>query len=194
MGNVYPKYSTKNPFARYLVDHYLEALDELVEAVDPDSIHEVGCGEGFIISRFVRNGRTLTGSDFSSKTIEEARRNGPHPSITLKVASIYALAAEDSASLVLCCEVLEHLESPAEALANLAAIADPYLIASVPREPIWRVLNALRGSYLGSLGNTPGHLQHWSKRGFLDLLRTRFEVLAVKAPLPWTMALCRKRP
>ena len=193
VGNVYPKYSTKNPLARYLVRGYLSSLDRLVITVNPGSIHEVGCGEGFIISRFVEKGRTLTGSDFSRKTIDEARRNSPDPSISFKVASIYELTPQDSASLILCCEVLEHLESPEKALGNLAKIANPYLLVSVPREPIWRILNVLRGSYLGSLGNTPGHFQHWSRSSFLHFLGQYFEVLKVETPLPWIMALCRKR-
>jgi hypothetical protein len=43
------------------------------------------------------------------------------------------------------------------------------------------------------LGNTPGHRQHWSRRGFVDFLRRRVEVVAVRRPLPWTMVLCRSR-
>jgi len=61
----------------------------------------------------------------------------------------------------------------------------------VPREPIWRALNLARGKYVRDLGNTPGHLGHWSRRGFLELLGGRLEVVAVRTPLPWTMALCR---
>jgi len=62
---------------------------------------------------------------------------------------------------------------------------------SVPREPLWRVLNLCRLRYLGAAGNTPGHLNHWSRPAFLAFLRSRFEVIAVRNPVPWTMALCR---
>jgi hypothetical protein len=40
------------------------------------------------------------------------------------------------------------------------------------------------------LGNTPGHLNHWTRRGFVSFLESRFEVVSVRTPLPWTMALC----
>jgi hypothetical protein len=103
------------------------------------------------------------------------------------------MPADDSAPLVLCCEVLEHLEFPERAVNVLADIADPYLIASVPREPLWRILNMLRGSYIKDFGNTPGHLNHWSRDGFLRILKKRFEILEIKSPLPWTMALCRAK-
>ena len=67
----------------------------------------------------------------------------------------------------------------------------PWAIVSVPREPLWRALNLGRLKYLRDLGNTPGHLQHWSRRSFLSFLERRLEVVAVRSPVPWTMALCR---
>ncbi len=193
-GNVYPKYDTRNPIARVLTDGYLKALDRLVDFIAPTSIHEIGCGEGYLISRFANGKRTLAGSDFSIQVIQKARSLWGSLDISFHVGSVYELTPQkDSAQLVLCCEVMEHLESPERALDKLVGIADPYLITSVPREPLWRMLNILRGKYLTQLGNTPGHLQHWSKSAFSRLLETRFDVLRVETPLPWTMVLCRLR-
>jgi hypothetical protein len=64
-------------------------------------------------------------------------------------------------------------------------------LVSVPREPLWRALNLARLKYVSELGNTSGHLGHWSKRGFVEFLSQRVEVVEVRSPLPWTMALCR---
>ena len=89
--------------------------------------------------------------------------------------------------------MLEHLEDPEAALATLAGLARPWLIASVPREPLWRGLNMARRKYLSRRGNTPGHLNHWSKSGFERFLESRFEVEMLRSPTPWTMALCRVR-
>jgi hypothetical protein len=97
----------------------------------------------------------------------------------------------DAAELVVCCEVLEHLDDPDGALEVLAGLARPWLIVSVPREPLWRALNLARLHYVRELGNTPGHLGHWSKRGFLRVVGRRVEVVEVRDPLPWTMVLCR---
>ena len=97
----------------------------------------------------------------------------------------------DAAELVVCCEVLEHVDDPVAGLETLAGLARPWLLVSVPREPLWRALNLARLKYVGELGNTPGHLNHWSRRGFLDFLAERVELVEVRSPLPWTMALCR---
>jgi 2-polyprenyl-3-methyl-5-hydroxy-6-metoxy-1,4-benzoquinol methylase len=108
--------------------------------------------------------------------------------------SIYDLAqVVDAADLIVCCEVLEHLERPEEGLRALQRVVDRYLIVSVPREPIWRMLNLARGKYIADFGNTPGHIQHWSKHDFVALVSKYFEVVEVKSPLPWTMVLCRSR-
>ena len=93
--------------------------------------------------------------------------------------------------LIVACEVMEHLDDPELALRAIAAARPRFLFVSVPREPMWRLLNIVRGRYLGALGNTPGHVQHWSTNGFLNMLGAHTEVLAVRTPLPWTQALCR---
>ncbi|OTP77661.1 hypothetical protein PAMC26510_08310 [Caballeronia sordidicola] len=51
------------------------SLVELVSQVNPQSIHEVGCGEGYWVMRWADQGITSTGSDFSEKVIQLARAN-----------------------------------------------------------------------------------------------------------------------
>jgi hypothetical protein len=88
-------------------------------------------------------------------------------------------------------EVLEHLPDPEHTLGEMARCASRRLLVSVPREPLWRALNMARGAYWRSLGNTPGHLNHWSKRSFVELLARHGEVVEVRSPFPWTMLLVR---
>jgi len=195
-GNHYPKYTTRNPAARRLVAGFLEALDDLVRRTGACEIHEVGCGEGFLSTRLASHGLAVRGSDLSAAAIATARQRaaGLGASIPFRVADLYGLDPErDGAELVVCCEVLEHLPDPGRALDILAGLARPHLIASVPREPLWRLLNLARGKYWRDLGNTPGHLQHWSSARFVAMLGSRLEVVEVRKPLPWTMALCRAR-
>ncbi len=48
-----------------------------------------------------------------------------------------------------------------------------------------------RGAYLAQLGNTPGHLNHWSRRSFTRLLSRFGQVVELRSPFPWTMLLVR---
>lgn len=197
VGNHYPKYQTRNPVARWLVAGFLDSFRALSRRTEAGEVLEVGCGEGHLSAILARDGRRVRGVDISPSVIEQARSNPDNRAhgARFEVASVYDLSPDtDGAELVVCCEVLEHLEDPDAALAVLARLARPHLLVSVPREPIWRVLNMARGRYLADLGNTPGHLQHWSQRRFLALLDRHVEVVALRTPLPWTMALCRARP
>ena len=81
--------------------------------------------------------------------------------------------------------------SPRPRVAEMARVARAHLLVSVPREPLWRGLNMARGAYLRDLGNTPGHVNHWSKRAFVSLLSRYGTVEEVRSPFPWTMLLVR---
>ena len=195
-GNLYDKYATKNPFARYLMNGFINSIEEIISTSGSSDIHEVGCGEGHLSLILARNNRKVRGSDFSQMVINKARdiSKSAGADIKFKVAGIYELTPEnDHAQLVVCCEVMEHLEDPQRALHLLSQLARPYMLVSVPREPIWRILNILCGRYLGSLGNTPGHIHHWSKKRFLLMLEKHFDIVKVRTPLPWIMVLCRAR-
>jgi 2-polyprenyl-3-methyl-5-hydroxy-6-metoxy-1,4-benzoquinol methylase len=193
-GNVYDKYGTRNPIERRLVDGFLEQVCELADRTGAGEAHEVGCGEGEISMVLARRGLRVRGSDASAEVIAEARRRSQAAGVGVdyRTAPISTLAPDrDAAELIVCCEVLEHLDDPEAGLETITLLARPWLLVSVPREPIWRALNLARGKYVRKLGDTPGHLGHWSRRGFVEFLRSRVEVVDVRSPVPWTMALCR---
>lgn len=195
VGNAFDKYGSTAVLVRAIMRGFAKDLSNLVGLVSPKSIHEVGCGEGYWTLQWNKAGLSARGSDFSPKVIEIARENALNQGISasiFQVASIYDLdESQDSADLVVCCEVFEHLEDPSGAMQVLQTVAKGHLILSVPREPLWRFLNLWRFKYVSSLGNTPGHLQHWSKKQFVDFVSGYFEVVEVRSPLPWTMLLCR---
>ena len=197
VGNTYDKYGSKNPVVRWIMKGFEDALSDLVKKVAPRTIHEVGCGEGYWVLDWNQQGIEARGSDFSEKVISLARENAQSSGLSTDVfstRSIYEIKPErDSADLIVCCEVLEHLEDPEAGLTALQRTATDFVILSVPREPIWCALNFARGKYLSSWGNTPGHIQHWSSESFIGYVGRFFEVVEHRTPLPWTMLLCRLR-
>jgi 2-polyprenyl-3-methyl-5-hydroxy-6-metoxy-1,4-benzoquinol methylase len=193
-GNVYDKYGSANPIERRLMAGFMSDLDALVERSGAKEAHEVGCGEGEVSIRLASRGIRVRGTDAFPEVLEEARGRAAAAGVQIdfEATAVEQLDSDrHAAELVVCCEVLEHLEDPARGLEVLAGLARPWLIASVPREPLWRALNLARLAYVSDLGNTPGHLSHWSKRAFERFLGERFEVVDLRSPLPWTMALCR---
>lgn len=195
VGNSYDKYGSKNPVVRQIMKGFASSLSSLVAEVAPESIHEIGCGEGYWVIEWNKKGMEARGSDFSDKVIglarENAKENKLSPSIFTSLSVYDVEPGRDTAELIVCCEVLEHLDDPEAGLLALQRVANNYVLLSVPREPLWCALNLMRGKYLANFGNTPGHLQHWSTNKFIDLVGRYFDIVKIEKPLPWTMLLCR---
>ncbi|WP_266158279.1 class I SAM-dependent methyltransferase [Dyella silvatica] len=196
-GNFYDKYRTRNPVARWLMSGFLKAFDNAT-AVTQGSTRaiEIGCGEGELSMRLARAGIAVEACDIAPEAIAEAtiRAKAAGLDIPFIECAIEDVAGRFApAELVICCEVLEHLEDPHAALEVLNRLSTRYVLVSVPREPLWRMLNLVRMRYIAELGNTPGHVKHWSRRRFVQMLATRFDIVSVQSPLPWTMVLCRVR-
>lgn len=195
-GNNYDKYGTGNPIARKLMDGFLGAFDALVARAEPATAFEIGCGEGHLSTRLLEGGIDTRGFDLEADVVAEANMLARAKGFgdRFEARSVYDQGPGTiSADLILCCEVLEHLPDPALALDIIAAQDARHFLFSVPREPLWRALNMARGKYLGQLGNTPGHIQHWTPAGFASFVARRFEIVEERRPLPWTMLLCRPR-
>lgn len=194
-GNVYPKYATRNPIAHKLVGGFLSNFTELVRKSGCRDALEAGCGEGHLSALMASEGLTVRGIDVSPDIVATAKRiQSEGSALRFEQGSVYDLTpARDRTSLVVCCEVLEHLEDPERALKAVASVAAGKVILSAPREPLWRALNMARGRYLSDFGNTPGHLQHWSQRAFVEMVSRHIEIEELRAPIPWTMLLGRPK-
>jgi 2-polyprenyl-3-methyl-5-hydroxy-6-metoxy-1,4-benzoquinol methylase len=190
------KYQSANPISRALVSNFLRTLIDIVAKSGAKEAHEIGCGEGQITGLLARAGLSVRGCDLSPAALAVAKSETERAKLDIeyKQKSVYDLTPEvDSAELVLCCEVLEHLTDPDEALRTLVGITKRHLLVSVPREPIWQVLNMARGKYLTALGNTPGHYNHWSRGDFVNFVSRRADIVEVRSPLPWTVILCKPK-
>jgi SAM-dependent methyltransferase len=193
-GNTYDKYGSTNPLVRRMMAGFERSLDELLARADPGSLLDVGCGEGVLAERWARRlqGRRVVGIDLEEESIQAGWEQHGAPNLEYRVMRAENLPfAADEFALASAIEVLEHVPDPEHTLAEMARCAERHLLVSVPREPLWRALNMARGAYWRDLGNTPGHLNHWSRRSFTALLARHGTVAEVRSPFPWTMLLVR---
>jgi 2-polyprenyl-3-methyl-5-hydroxy-6-metoxy-1,4-benzoquinol methylase len=193
-GNTFDKYGSTNPVVRRLMAAFEADLDELFALAAPRAVLDVGCGEGVLTERWAErlgSGRVV-GIDLEDEklAVEWAGRRRENLSFQA-VAPRDLPFADGEFDLAAAIEVLEHVPDPAATLREMTRVARRHLLVSVPREPLWRALNLVRGAYVRDLGNTPGHLNHWSKRAFVRLLERHGEIVEVRSPLPWTMLLVR---
>jgi SAM-dependent methyltransferase len=196
-GNTYDKYGSTNPVVRRLMARFEGTLDELFTQADPQSLLDVGCGEGVLTHRWAQrlgDERRVVGIDLDDPALhaEWAKRTAPNLEYrVMKAENLpFADGEFDAATAI---EVLEHVPDAEHTVAEMARVAKRWLLVSVPREPLWRGLNMARGAYWKDLGNTPGHVNHWSKRSFVALLSRHGEVVQARSPFPWTMLLVRLR-
>jgi 2-polyprenyl-3-methyl-5-hydroxy-6-metoxy-1,4-benzoquinol methylase len=193
-GNTYDKYGSTNPLVRRMMADFERHLDELLARADPSSLLDVGCGEGVLAQRWAErlDGRRVVGIDLEEDSIQQGWSQRQAPNLEYRVMRAENLPfAEGEFDLASAIEVLEHVPDPEHTLAEMARCAERHLLVSVPREPLWRALNIARGAYWHELGNTPGHLNHWSRRSFTALLSRHGTIAEVRSPFPWTMLLVR---
>jgi SAM-dependent methyltransferase len=194
IGNHLHKYTTSNPAIRWLTNRFLDTLDEVCAEVASETpvarVLEVGCGEGEIAGRLHRRWGDVTALDLpdAGLRLQWHRLDGPH----FLHADAEGLPFDDNAfDVVVSVEVLEHLRHPEAGLREMARVARRHLVLSVPREPIFRMGNLFTGRHVRDLGNTPGHLNHWSAPAFLRFVSQVGAVRDTRLPLPWTIAWVR---
>jgi len=188
------KYVSQNPISRLLISHFYATIRQIIRKIEFSNLVDLGCGEGIILKMLEKeiSHKACMGIDLNPVHIKLSKLNAPF--CKYQVGNIYQLQLEkNSFEMVICLEVLEHLEYPEKALDEIDRISSKYVLLSVPREPLWRILNMIRGSYLLSLGNTPGHINHYSSKIFVNLINKKFEVLEIYNPLPWTVVLAKKK-
>lgn len=194
-GNTFDKYSTGNPVFRRVQARFERELEDLFTRADPRSLLDYGCGEGVLTHRWARrlDGRRVVGIDLEDPELaaEWATREAPNLEYRTIAPGENLPFADGEFDVATAIEVLEHVPDPEHTLAEMARCAERHLLVSVPREPLWRALNMARGAYWSALGNTPGHLNHWSRRSFVGLLSRHGKVIEARSPLPWTMLLVR---
>ncbi len=196
-GNFYDKYNSKNPIYNKLMSNFLSNLFSYIpDNVDDNklNIFEVGCGEGHLAYELLKTKKNIIykGVDLDLEIINLAKQNCKNAEF--EIASIYELEKyyENKYDFVIVAEVLEHLTEPEKAIKQILKLKTDNYIFSVPNEPTWRILNMMRLKYIKDFGNTPGHLQNWSKNNFHQLLTKYFQIIDIKSVFPWTMALCKK--
>jgi 2-polyprenyl-3-methyl-5-hydroxy-6-metoxy-1,4-benzoquinol methylase len=193
-GNTFDKYGSANPVVRHLMAGFRATLDELFETAAPRSVLDVGCGEGVLTHEWAERlgDGPIVGIDLEDPKLRGEWADRERPNLAFRAADATALPfADGEFDLAAAIEVLEHVPDPEATVAEMARAARRHLLVSVPREPVWRALNMARGAYVRSLGNTPGHVNHWSKRGFVSLLSRHGKVEQARSPFPWTMLLVR---
>ncbi len=190
-GNFYAKHKSRNIFVRWLMKKFYIVLFRIISKIKPRTMLDIGCGEGYSTAKIHRRFQDIKveGCDLEFEVINLAKEK--FGDIKFTVESAYNLKRNDNSfEIVSALEVLEHLEYPEKAIRECKRVSKKYCIFSVPNEPWWRIINMLRLAYLPRFGNTPGHIQHWTRKKFRKMLKRHFKHVMVRKAMLWNFALC----
>lgn len=191
----YKKHSSQNPIQKMLIDNFYKNMMQILRPLKLESILDVGCGEGFTLNKFEKNGigKRLVGIDYLDEALKIGSRI--YPDLNLKKGDIYKIQEKDNSyDLVMATEVFEHLEDPEKALEEILRVTNKYIFLSVPNEPFFIMANFLRGKYLKTFGNHPEHINHWSYLGFEKFLKKGgLKIIESRHPFAWTLVLAKKK-
>lgn len=187
----YKKHTSKNPLKTFFLNFYYQAFINELKKLKIDSVLDVGCGEGFILNKLMEEGigKNWQGIDYSKDAVEIGKK--VHPKLNLKKGSIYDSKFKDNSfDLVVCTEVLEHLEDTKKALHEVLRISKRYVLLSVPNEPFFLLSNFTQW------GKDIGHINHWTFWGFEKFIKAnagvKVHIASRKYPFPWTMLILEK--
>lgn len=175
------------------MNNFRNVLIEQIKQLHPESILDVGAGEGFTLEalRLRKIAKKLEGIEYMDEALTLAKKL--HPEVHIKKGNIYELPYKaNSFDIIICTEVLEHLEEPDKALDELKRVTKKYIIISVPNEPLFTIQRILRGKNVLKLGAHPEHIQHWTSGAFEKFVATKMTIIDAKTPLPWTMITAKK--
>lgn len=183
------RYATTSRIYQWHTHAFHERIAEWVERVAPASILDAGCGEGFATAFLAERMPTarIEGVDVSAGAVAYAQAHFGER-VAFRTGSVYALPYEDdSFDLVLCSEVLEHLDRPDDAVKELARVARRHVLMTVPLEPYFDALNRV-GRAVG-VGGDPGHVNFWTRTGWADFVGRHFGRVETDTRLIYNLAL-----
>ena len=145
---IYKDYKEPDIINKYIYSKLVRVLEKYI--IPGDSILEAGCGSGFLVSYFQKQGYYSVGLDLYSQPLEVAKRI--FGAKNLKKGDLFNLPFENSSFNIVWNEgVLEHfkIDKSIEAAKEMARVSKKYVIIDVPNRYSFFVLAKILKKIVG---------------------------------------------
>lgn len=120
--------------------HRRRLIRACLRGLRPRRVLDVGCGDGTLLAELARalpGPIELAGADLSPQVVEQARARVP--GLSFHVLDLAKGSLPERFDLVVCSEVLEHLDDRAAAFDHLRAMVAPggHLLVTTPTGPVY---------------------------------------------------------
>ncbi len=188
-----------NPLVRWLDSQRVRITDRLVRREAATRVLDIGCESGYVTTEVFSSRRLVVMADLDPAMLQRARASAA-PALCFLAADVTRLPFQKgSLDLVVCTEVLEHLEDPASAVQELARVLSPggRLVMSVPNERVilrlkqWVRRLGFSRMLLGPLSPTlaMGHIQLFTKSELRSMLGCHLHVQRLFFSWPFRLNL-----
>ncbi|OGG00992.1 hypothetical protein A2153_05990 [Candidatus Gottesmanbacteria bacterium RBG_16_38_7b] len=187
------KYQSRHPLKRFFLKIFTGKITGLVRQIIPANILDAGCGEGYMAKEILSVMPSLdyTGIDLSKQALKKAQKRVPD--VIFIKGSLNSLPFKNNSfDLVICLEVLEHLNNPGEGLKELFRVTDKICLISVPDEPLFSLLRFISGQDILKLGKHHQHRNFWNSKTFTSFVQTRFKKISIVKSVPWLICQAYK--
>ncbi len=110
--------------------HVRRYIKKLIKPLEFQSVLDVGCGQGSLLQELMRIYPHIEphGVDISAAAVEHARRRVPHG--TFGTLDLVHENTGRTYDLIICSEVVEHIEDDVSAFRNLRAMCGKYIVVT----------------------------------------------------------------
>ncbi len=179
-----------NILTKGITSNFIKNLLIEVKKFKTNSVLDIGCGTGYITKRISLVKPKVIGCDIDKEKLVLAKKYTKNK-IRFKHVNDKKLPFKDNSfDLIICSEVLEHIEDIDFFLTEIKRVGKKFLLITVPNEPYFRIANFLRLKNVLEFGNGHGHINHFNKKTLKKVFPKEFKLKKLKInSCLWLMAI-----